>query len=847
MADSQDTGQASGATLRPEGGEGPGAWIGRYRLLQEIGSGGYGSVFEADQTHPVKRRVALKLIKLGMDTREVIARFEAERQALALMDHPHIARVLDAGATDSGRPFFVMELVPGEPITAFCDRQRLSVEQRLRLFEQVCAAVQHAHTKGVIHRDIKPSNVLVSTVSDQPFAKVIDFGIAKATSARLTEHTLYTGQQQMIGTPLYMSPEQAEGSADIDTRTDIWSLGVLLYELLTGTTPFAAGPTTDLQRAIRDQDPQRPSARVTASSPRSGEAAARRRSDPRRLAGTLRGALDWIAMKALEKDRVRRYETANALAMDVRRFLAHEPVLAAPPSATYRLRQFVRRNRVGVAAALAVALALVGGAGAFAWQARIAAQRAEELAAVAAFQAEMLGQVDPTVAGRALVADLEQRFGAALQGGGIAPDAQTTQRAAFSAQLARLNATDAARELIDASLLRPAVAAIDRQFGGQPVVAASLRQVLATRYRTMGLYEPSAALQAQALDARRDVLGPDHPDTLRSQLEAAELALARALPKDAEDLARDALARLRRRLGANDPMTLEALNLVGVVLVTSGRVAEAEPLIGDALAGRRRVLAADHPDLVESISNFGYVLRMQNRFAEAEPLYREVLEVRRRVLGPAHRDTIGSLSNLAAMLKASGRAAEAVPFSEQALASSREVNGEDHPDTIVQLNNVGVLLKELARYDEAEPHIVAAAERTRRVLGAEHRLTLIAAINLGSQRVEQGRAAEALAALEPVEAQARVIFTGANAAWVASILANQGRALDALGQFEPAEQRLDEALAIYLESRGEKHPDTRTCLRALVAHHLAREAATPGRGFAQRAESYRQRLADAGG
>jgi len=343
--------------------EGPGGRIGPFKILQQIGEGGFGSVFEAEQEHPVKRRVALKVIKLGMDTREVIARFEAERQALALMDHPHIARVLDAGATDSGRPYFVMELVKGEPITSYCGKHRLSIVRRLELFDQVCAAVQHAHTKGIIHRDLKPNNVLVSTQDDQPFAKVIDFGIAKATSGRLTDKTLYTEQQLMMGTPLYMSPEQAEGSADIDTRTDIYALGVILYELLTDTTPIeshslrAAG-YAEVQRIIREVEPPRPSARLSQAKATLPGVATRRATEPHKLARMIRGELDWIVMKAIEKERARRYETASGLAMDVRRYLAGEPVLAAPPSVSYRLRKFVRRNKGAVAAGSLVAAAL---------------------------------------------------------------------------------------------------------------------------------------------------------------------------------------------------------------------------------------------------------------------------------------------------------------------------------------------------------------------------------------------------------------------------------------------------------------------------------------------------------
>ncbi|HLO39747.1 MAG TPA: serine/threonine-protein kinase, partial [Phycisphaerales bacterium] len=327
--------------------EGPGTRIGNYKLLQQIGEGGFGAVFMAQQEQPVQRKVALKIIKLGMDTRQVVARFEQERQALALMDHTSIAKVLDAGSTASGRPYFVMELVKGEPIVEYCDRHNLDIRSRLELFAQVCAAVQHAHTKGIIHRDIKPSNILVSMQDGRPHAKVIDFGIAKATNATLTEKTLFTEHRQLIGTPEYMSPEQAEGSLDIDTRTDIYSLGVLLYELLTGTTPFSSNELrsaayAELQRIIREVDPPVPSTRLSRNSDTIAGIAAHRATEPRKLGLTVRGDLDWIVMKALEKDRQRRYETASSLALDIQRHMAGEAVTAAPPGAAYRVRKFVR-------------------------------------------------------------------------------------------------------------------------------------------------------------------------------------------------------------------------------------------------------------------------------------------------------------------------------------------------------------------------------------------------------------------------------------------------------------------------------------------------------------------------
>ena len=393
----EQAGDFLGQTMRIPGAdivtERTGTMIGRYKLLQKIGEGGFGVVYMAEQTEPVQRKVALKVIKAGMDTREVVARFEAERQALALMDHPNIAKVFDAGATEAGRPYFVMELVNGIPITDYCDREQLRTADRLQLFIRVCHAVQHAHQKGIIHRDLKPNNVLVTLHDGEPVPKVIDFGIAKALGQKLTEKTLFTAFQHMIGTPAYMSPEQAELTGlDIDTRADIYSLGVLLYELLTGETPFNTetwreAALDEIRRIIRETEPPKPSTRLQTLGDKLAEVARHRDTEPANLSRLVCGDLDWIVMKALEKDRRRRYETPDAFASDVARHLSNEPVLASSPSAPYLVGKFARRHKAGLCVAAVLLLLLLAGAAVSTWQA-VRATQAERAQSLLRQQAE---------------------------------------------------------------------------------------------------------------------------------------------------------------------------------------------------------------------------------------------------------------------------------------------------------------------------------------------------------------------------------------------------------------------------------------------------------------------------
>ncbi len=500
----------------------PGTRIGRFRLLERLGEGGCGVVFMAEQEGAVRRRVALKVIKLGMDTREVIARFEAERQALALMDHPNIARVFDAGATDNGRPFFVMELVYGVPITQHCDQYRLPTSDRVRLFIQLCSAVQHAHQKGIIHRDLKPSNILITLHDGVPVPKIIDFGIAKAMHGRLTDRTLATAVEQFIGTPAYMSPEQMEMSGiDIDTRSDVYSLGVLLYELLTGRTPFESRDLLQsgldaMRRTIREKEPARPSTRVGTLNDAEGIAIAGQRGTvPARLRSWLHGDVDWIVMRCLEKDRTRRYESASGLALDLQRYLRNEPITAVPPTTAYILRKLVRRNQLAFGAASAVVLALVAGL---------------------------------TLSALALLRERSARQRADLEAARSAQLARLMQDmlAGVGPQVAVGRDTRLLRTILDETVVR-----LNTQLRGQPEVEASFSETLGHVYRDLGELSAATVMYERALQLRREAFGSEHATVADSLHELGDVQGRQGRWIAAERRLGEALALREKRLGGD--------------------------------------------------------------------------------------------------------------------------------------------------------------------------------------------------------------------------------------------------------------------------------------------------------
>ncbi|MEO2088192.1 MAG: protein kinase, partial [Gemmataceae bacterium] len=592
---------------RPGKDEVDGAVIGgKYTLVEPIGEGGMGSVWRAKQTEPVKRFVAVKVIKAGMDSRQVLARFEAERQALALMDHPNIAKVLDGGVHEH-RPYFVMELVKGVPITDYCDHHKLTPQARLELFVQACQAIQHAHQKGVIHRDIKPSNVLVALYDDRPVVKVIDFGVAKATGTALTEATIDTGFGGVVGTPQYMSPEQATfNNQDIDTRSDVYALGVLLYELLTGSPPFSKKGLEkrgllEMLRVVREEEPPRPSTKLSTADALP-TLSANRGTEPKKLTGLLRNELDWIVMKALEKDRARRYETANGFAADVQRYLAGEPVLAHPPSTGYRLKKFVRRNKVRVIAASLVFAALVAGVigttlGLLEAQQQTEVARreteAKELAREEEAKQRAKAEANEKLAGERLVqveaekkrADEEKQIARAvkdfLQNKLLAQaDARTQADALRNAgdpsARAKLNPT--IRELLDRAAKELTPDKIEANFPQQALVQAELLETVGNAYRGIGEMTTAIDFLTRSVDLFRRHLGPDHPPTLTSMgnLASAYLdagKLDRALP-----LCEETLERMKAKLGPDHPSTLTSMGNLATVYWAAGKPDRALPL-----------------------------------------------------------------------------------------------------------------------------------------------------------------------------------------------------------------------------------------------------------------------------
>jgi len=802
-----------------------GATIGRYKLLERIGEGGFGVVYMAEQQHPVRRKVALKVVKPGMDSCQVLARFEAERQALAIMDHPNIAKVFDAGATDAGRPYFVMELVRGEPITEFCDRNQLSPRARLELFAQVCRAVQHAHTKGVIHRDIKPTNVLVEMHDTSPVVKVIDFGVAKALGQELTDKTLFTGFAQLLGTPLYMSPEQAGRSAlDIDTRSDIYSLGVLLYELLTGTTPFdrerfKRAAHDEICRIIREEEPPKPSTRLSESKASLLSISAQRQTEPATLTRLVRGELDWIVMKALEKDRARRYETASGMAHDIERYLRSEPVEACPPSSLYRFKKFVRRNKGPVLAAALVLIALIAGiAGtSFGLMRAEQARRAEAKRAAGERQARQESQ-EREAETNAVLDFVENKVLAAARPeglyGGLGHDV-TLRRA-----------------------IEVALPFVDESFKDRPLIEARLRMTLGWSFEILSEHKIGGEQFSKALALYAKHRGPNHLDTIESKYALATSYDHAGRHDEALKLFKDALAHFKAKLGPEHSDTLKCMHGLAISYLRHGRHAESIKLLEETLKLRKAKPGSNRRATLISMMDLASAYGRADRQRDAIKLYEATLALMNAELGSEHPSTLLCKNNLAVWYTRLNRPADAFKILPEALTSARTALGPHHRQTFVFMRNLATCYDGLGQHDEAIELYEETLALMKAHLGPDDPETLACRGCLGVSYANVGRHAEA-ARLREESLSLRKVKFGDDHPNTLGTMKNLAITYMALGRHRDAINLRKELLAIQKVKLGPDHADTLSTMNSVLQSAEALGEAEFDRAVEEYREAFR--------
>jgi serine/threonine protein kinase len=690
-ADESEVENEAGQTV-PAGNlpEQPGARIGRYKLLRILGEGGMGIVYLAEQQGSIRRRVALKVIKPGMDSKRVLARFEVERQALALLDHLNVANVYDAGTTESGRPYFVMEYVKGLPITDYCDHHKLTIEQRLKLFQQVCHAVQHAHQKGIIHRDIKPSNILVSTQDDKAVPNIIDFGVAKAINQPLTERTLLTEDSQLLGTPEYMSPEQADMAGEnIDTRSDIYSLGVLLYVLLTGVLPFDSdtlreGGLDHVRKVIRETDPKTPSTRLSKLGEEAKKVAKSRRIEVGALAKCLHRELEWIPIKAMRKERSERYRSASELADDIDNYLNGAPLIAGPPGTIYRLKKFVRRHKALVTGIVAVLVVLFGGIVVSTLFALGQARARAEAQAIADFLTDdLISSVDPTIAKN--------------------------------------------REITIQSFLDSVSENLNGKFEDKPLVEAKIRQTLGWTYRGLNLYKMAELHLERALQIYKEELSEEHPETLQCMSYLGWVYHDQGLLENVERITTKTLELKRRVYGEKHPATLGSMNHLALLYENQGRYEEAEQLLLKVIEFRRQTLSEQNDDVVMPIGNLAGLYINQGRYDEAEQLLVQMLESAVKVWGEDGAWTIFYTGYLARVYKAQGRYEEAERLYKKTLNGMVRVWGQKNQWVLSRINELAQLYIDQDRYNEADKLLSKALDAAKNELNNEnmHRLSLL--------------------------------------------------------------------------------------------------------------------------